>query len=72
MKRIRIVSFGDRYMKDHGAIEGQIVIGGKTLCGLTFRGMEFFIRGNNEFDGSQGFYCSKCCKKFLALTAKKD
>lgn len=59
---IRVVSLNDKHKIDHGAVEGQIKIGGKTLCGIVFQGMEFFIRGSHAFDGKQGFYCKRCCK----------
>jgi len=60
---IRIVSFDDRCVKDHGAIEGEK----KTLCGRQLKGIRWFYRGNSEFKGDMGFYCAQCCAAFRRM-----
>jgi hypothetical protein len=63
--RIRIISFGDRYAKDHGAHESEFRTDGRTLCGRRL-GPFYFTRGSGEFLGNENFYCEKCCKALRA------
>lgn len=65
---IRIVSFNDRHMKDHGAEEGVK----KTLCGRALVGIEWFYRGNQEFDGKANYYCSQCCRALAKIKGNSN
>jgi len=64
---IRIVSFGDKYKVDHGAVEGEK----QTLCGRQLVGMEWFYRGNDPFKGNRAFYCKGCCRAFKKIPVPK-
>lgn len=73
MPEIFIISFNDRYRKDHGALAAQVEATygtGKTLCGRLLNGGYWFNRGNDEFKGNENFYCEQCCRVYRRLKSE--
>lgn len=65
MKKYRVLSFNDNHRVDHGVEQLENSVAAVTLCGRKIKTPgQWFLRGHQEFNGKEGFYCKTCCRRF--------